>query len=169
MTTLLIDYYTTPDEVRAAMGISDEELADETLSLPYLMTLIDEDLRDVSPVLKDTLEPLLVAEDESALSADQQRLLALARLFVTFAAAAHLLDPAELFGFLKVADGRASTERTPDAYTNLRPGILGTLAKVQAKLLAALLVLVPDAPFTPPVGLTFISAVGIAADPVTDV
>lgn len=163
----MLTEYTTYAEVRSALGVSEEELSDEELGLDiYLLTLEDR-LESLSDDLLPTWQDL--PEDPDSHSAEEKKFAGLFKLYSTYAVAFHLLDSAELFGFLKVADGRASTERVPDSYKNLRINVTGMLGRLQAKLLAALGILVPGADVPVPATLSFVSAVGIAVDPVTNV
>jgi hypothetical protein len=90
------------------------------------------------------------------------------RLYATYSVAGQLLNTAELFGFLKVADGRASTERTTKAYDNLLINVGVMIVKVRALLLDALLGLVPSAVVPVAPISTYVSSAGIALDPVTN-
>lgn len=158
--------YTTFADVRAALGVSEEELSDETLGLDLHLTLLEDGADQLSPTLLTYWAALPVAGSQSAA---QVKFVALFKLYCTYAVAVNLLDSAELFGFLKVADGRASTERVPGAYKNLRAGVSGMYQRVKARMLAAYLGLEPTATVAVVAPLSFISSVGIAADPVTGV
>ena len=161
----MITDYTSFEDVRAALGVSEEEIADETLRLESLSTLLEEDLREVNEDIPATFSALALAED--TWTPEERRLSGLIKLYSTYAVAFRLLDSAELFGFLRVADGRASTERVPDAYKNLRANITAMLSRVKAKLIAALLLVVPGAEVPTLVTVSHFGAVGTATDPVT--
>lgn len=161
----MITDYTSFEDVRAALGVSEEEIADETLQLESWSTLLDEDLRGINEDLATTFTDL--AADEANWTANEKRLFGLIKLYATYAVAFRLLDSSELFGFLQVADGRASTSRVPDAYKNLRANITAMLGRVKAKLIAALLLVFPGAEVPTLSTVSFFSGVGTATDPVT--
>ena len=161
----MITDYTSFEDVRAALGVSEEEIADGTLELESFATLLDEDLREINAGLPAIF--LSLAADEANWTANQRRLVGLIKLYATYAIAFRLLDSSELFGFLRVADGRASTERVPDAYRNLRANITAMLGRIKAKLIAALLLVYPGLSVPTLAAVSYFSAVGIATDPVT--
>jgi hypothetical protein len=161
----MITDYTSFEDVRAALGVSEEEIADETLGLESVSTLLDEDLLEINSDLPTIFADL--AADEANWTAKEKRLHGLIRLYATYAVAFRLLDSAALFGFLQVADGRASTSRVPDAYKNLRADVTAMLGRVKAKLITALLAVFPGTTVPTLSTVTFFSAVGTATDPVT--
>lgn len=161
----MLTEYTSYADVRAALGVSEEEIDDETLDLPIFGTLLDEALLEVNAAVLPAWNGLPADADRTA---DEARFAALVSLFSTYAVAYELLNSAELFGFLKVADGRASTERTTDAFKNLRANIAAMRKRVKALLLAALLVIEPETSIPTVSASIFVSAVGGATDPVTE-
>jgi hypothetical protein len=160
----MLTEYTTFNDVRAALGMSEEEVSDETLGLDTISTLLDEDLLALAPLLVATFAALPAVDAQSAL---ESRLYKLTRLYATYAVAFRLIDTAELFGFIKVADGRASTERVAEAYKNLRTNLAAQLQRIKALLLGALGALVPTVTAPVSAGNVWISSVGLGSDPVT--
>ena len=158
----MLTNYTTYADIRAALGVSEEEIEDVTLGLALYSTLLDEDLLAVDPLLVSTFTALPPTGRTPA----QARLAALTSLYATYAVAHRLTDSVELFGFLKVADGRASTERAKEAFANLRTNISAMLARLRGLLLAALQVVVPSTPLAS-TAFSWVSSTGIALDPVT--
>ena len=154
--------YTTYADIRAALGVSEEEIEDVTLGLALYDTLLSEDLLAVDPALASTFAAL----PSTGRTPAQARLAALTSLYATYAVAFRLTDSVELFGFLKVADGRASTERAKEAFANLRTNIAAMLARLRGTLLDALLVVVPGTVVTAST-TSWVSSTGIATDPVT--
>lgn len=160
----MLTSYTTYAEVRAALGVSEEEISDETLELQLYETLLLEDLLELNAGILPAWEAL---PDPDSRSADQNRFAALMQLYCTYSVAYRLTDNVELFGFLKMSDGRASAERTQQAFANLRTNIAAMRSRVGSKLQAALVVLVPGTVLPLVSDLALVSAVGIATDPVT--
>lgn len=160
----MLTTYTTYAEVRAALGVSEEEISDETLELQMFETMLVEDFADLDALVLPVWEALPAEADRSAA---QARFAALVHLYATYAVAYRLTDNVELFGFLKMSDGRASAERTKEAFANLRSNIAAMLARIATKLLAALLILEPETVLPVAGDLALVSSVGIAVDPVT--
>lgn len=161
----MLTEYTTYAEVRAALGVSEEEIDDATLELQMYETLLEEDLNGISPLVLTTWAGL--DEDEDARTADEAKFAKRLRLYATYSVAAQLLTSVELFGFLKVADGRASTERRPQAFDTINGNVLAMLVKARAWLLASLDLLAPGTPVTPAGSISWTSSVAPATDPVT--
>lgn len=156
--------YTTFAEIRAALGVSDEEIDDETLGLEVYEIRLEEDLRALSTL---ALSTWLALPDVDTRTADEARFGRLFKLYVTYAVAYGLTDNAELFGFLKVADGRASTERTVKAFENLRANLAGRVTSFGKLLLEALSTIVPAVPAPVNEFPLWVSSTGTATDPVT--
>lgn len=161
----MLTEYTTYAEVRAALGVSEEEIDDTTLELQMYESLLEEDLDAVSPIVRTTW--LALPEDESLRTADEVKFAQRLRLYSTYSVAAELLTSVELFGYLKVADGRASTERRPQAFDTIKANVLAMQVKARAWLLASLELLVPGTPVTPAGTISWTSSVAPATDPVT--
>lgn len=160
----MITDYTTFNDIRAALGVSEEEIEDSTLGLALYETHLNEDLLAVDPLLVSTWAALPAANLRSVA---QARFAGLVSIYATYAVAYRLLISVELFGFLKVADGRASTERAKEAFANLRTNITAMLGKLKALLLDALQVLVP-ATVINATSFSWVTSTGLALDPVTE-
>lgn len=160
----MLTEYTTFNDIRAALGVSEEEIDDLTIGLSLYETLLDEDLLAVDPNLVATWVALPAVDSRSAV---ERRFGSLVGLYSTYAVAYRLTDTVELFGFLKVADGRASTERAQEAFNNLRANITGMLTRLRGLLLAALQALVPATVITA-TSFSWVSSTGTATDPVTE-
>lgn len=161
----MLTEYTTYAEVRAALGVSEEEIDDATLELQMYESLLEEDLDGISPLVHTTWAAL--PEDESLRTADEAKFAQRLRLYSTYSVASELLTSVELFGFLKVADGRASTERRPQAFDTIKGNVHAMKLKARAWLLASLELLVPGTPVTPAGSISWTSSVAPATDPVT--
>ena len=155
--------YTSYDEIRAALGVSDEELEDATLALAMYEQdlLLDlEEIHDTIPTAYNALS--------GALSADQLRFQRCVQVFSTYAVARHLLTGLPLFAPKRVQDGRAEQERVNDPYADTRVGVQGMYTRLRTKLAAAFNTLFPAETATPPVTPIYAVGVGLALDPVTN-
>lgn len=161
----MVETFTSYEDIRAALGVSPFELSDDTLALDTWSNWLAEDLEDASPLLLPTWEAL--DPDSSNLSPDELRFKKLMGLFATYAVAHRLTSSAEVFSFLKLADGRATAERVPEAFERLRENIEAMLNRVRKLLLDALAAIDPNAPTPTSFTAALVGATGIAADPVT--
>jgi hypothetical protein len=105
--------FTTTDDVRGALGVSDEELEDDVI----LLQLYEDTLR----AELDEISFDLVAEHASlaalaVLNGPQERFMRYARLFATYAVARALTNTLPMFGPKSVEDGKARVERFQDPY-----------------------------------------------------
>jgi hypothetical protein len=155
--------YTTATEIRAALGVSDEEIDDETLGLEIYDIRFQEDVFALAPLALATWTALPGIDSRSA---DELRFGRLFKLYATYSVAYGLTENAELFGFLKVADGRASTERTAQAFANLRVNLAGRVKSFGDLLVEALNAINPAAPLATTEFPLWVSSVGGATDPV---
>lgn len=162
----MLTEYTTYDDIRAALGVSTEEIDDATLGLESFLTLLEEDLLAVNSAVPTAWAAL--PSDPDTDTAEQKRFRRLVKLYSTYAVAYRLLDSAEMFGFLKVADGRASAERAAKAFENLRVNVSVMLGKVKVLLLDALLGVSPSAVIPASVVSSYVSGVPGGTDPVTN-
>jgi hypothetical protein len=160
----MLTEFTSYNEIRAALGVSEEEITDCDLESPTRLTLLEEALFDLSPNLLPAWQSLPDVADRSPA---QSRFAKLLSLYATYVVASHLLVSVELFGYQKVADGRASTERSNKAFENLRANILGMVSRLGKKLLAALAEVDPGTLLEPAGDLDYIAATGLASDPVS--
>ena len=105
--------YTTYDDIRAALGVTDEELEDDVLGLQIYEDHLSFELRDIHPDL-DTLHTSL--ESTPVLTSAQERFMAACRGFSTYAVARALTSTLPMFGPKSIEDGKARMERFADPY-----------------------------------------------------
>lgn len=102
--------FTSFDDIRAALGVSTDELEDATLSLSlYELNLVSE-LDDVGvDLIEDFMT--LQAIDPSTWTSVQKRFDQFTRLFTTYAVAKQLTVSLPLFSPKEISDGKASVTR----------------------------------------------------------
>jgi hypothetical protein len=105
----LLDF-TTPDEVRAALGVSDDELEDTTLALPVYSTNLEAELRDVNVSLISRFQEVSSMPDAQRSDA-QSWFLQVTRLFATYVVARQLCTSLPMFSPKEITDGKASVVR----------------------------------------------------------
>jgi hypothetical protein len=162
--TTLADF-TTPDEVRAVLGVTPEELEDKTLAIPLYLRQLQFDLSDIS----DTLEAdyLTVAALASRTTL-QQRLYDVMQAYAPYFVAKELLTSLAVFSPRVITDGRATAERVTDPFQDVRDGVDAGLVALRQRLRDAALAL---GGVTKAFTSTFSYSVsaGLATDPVTGV
>lgn len=160
----LIDY-TSYEEIRATLGVDDEELSDDTLALPLYESYLKLELEDIGngSAVDQFATIALVAED--ARTKAQQRFFELVRVYSTYAVAVQLATSLPLFSPKDIGDGKASTGRfadgpyrevikqNKDLYDRLRPKLEQALAAVDntAAVLSERNFFVVSSPSTDPV------------------
>lgn len=105
---MLITDYTSYDEVRAALGVSVDELDDTQLDLPLYVNGLEIDLEDIHVNLPTTYQTVLT---QSIQSEDEQRFLKAAKMFATYAVARQLSNTLPLFSPEQITDGKAAVKR----------------------------------------------------------
>ena len=133
MTTLLD--YTSYDEIRAVLGVSDEELEDITLALPIYAQKLGFELEDISSTLESVYETSKTAPVPTTA---QTKLLNSVQVFSAYTIAKHLLGSASLFAPRRVGDGRAETERVTDPFETLRDDVEAGYLSLKQRVSSAL-------------------------------
>jgi len=109
-----ITTYTTYDEVRAALGVSTDEIEDATLELGVYGMGLDMDLMEVNAGV-----PAAFATVRSIATPDrtpvQQALFQTVKLFATYAVAKQLASGLAMFAPKDISDGKATVSRFADS------------------------------------------------------
>ncbi len=129
--------YTSPDDIRAVLGVSDEELEDATISLPVYALTLEAELRDIGPSLPADLE--VVRDKDSGLRTDDETwMLKAAQLFITFSIARQLTTGLPLFSPKEITDSKASVVRfASNPYADTIAMVRDQFAVNQARLSTA--------------------------------
>jgi hypothetical protein len=155
--------FTTYAEVRAVLGVSDNDIADATLALPMYEDMLRMELDTVNVgVYPKFVEVVAVVSPTEA----QSTFLRYFRLFCSYAVAKSLASALPMFGPKSIGDGKANMSRFSDSpykvtvekveaefgrMTNLLNAAYSTLASTSATT------------FTRP----WFASTGLAVDPVT--
>lgn len=163
----MITNYTTYAEIRSVLGVSDEEITNDELSLPVWSMLLDEKLLEVSGSVATNFTALKLTPEADRTPA-QARFLATTSMYVAYTVAKELLTALPMFGFKSLTDGKAQVERF-DRWDDLKAGIEKGANAMRLKLRIALATV--DPAYSAPAAITsvFISTTGISIDPVTGV
>ena len=126
--------YTTYDDIRAALGVTDEELEDGVLGLQLYEDSLRFELDDVHPDLAALHTTL---ESTPVLTSAQERFMAACRGFATYAVARSLTSTLPMFGPKSIEDGKARMERFTDPYKATIEAVNKSYATWKARLEAA--------------------------------
>lgn len=107
---MLLTDYTTYGDVRAVLGVTEDDLEDTTLSLDVYVFGLEQELDDMvpSPIVKYAA---ITAVDASQRTEAQARFYRAMRVFCTYATAKLLLTSLPMFGAKEHSDGKASSSR----------------------------------------------------------
>lgn len=163
---MVLTDYTTYDEVRAVLGVTDEELEDATLDLDVYSHNLLAELEDVSldlPAAYTTASAL----DEASRSPAQQRFFSATRLFSVYAVAVQLAGSLPLFSPKTITDGKAGYARYADSpYKQTIEECKAQYLRARTRLISAFQTLEDGAATN--VGLRpFLSVSSPSSDPVT--
>jgi hypothetical protein len=157
--------YTSYDEVRATLGVSDEELEDVTLALPMWASELQLRLEDVSSTL-ETLYGTVAAKAENVRTVDEQKLYKIVRLYSMYCISDNLLTSLPMFSFKSVSDGKSEKSR-PDKWEDTRDGVRQGVQAMLARL-RMILAKVDGTYSTPTATVSIITrATGLAVNPIT--
>lgn len=163
---MALSEFTSYEDIRAALGVTSDELEDTTLSLRLYDFSLRADLNSIDPELIATFRIVESQSDpdEASISFSE-----MTHLFATYSVARHLLTSLPMFSFKEVTDGKASDvrfsqnpyeatiERVEASYQQYRPQLANLLAIVKNGT---------GATITPTLR-TFLSVSSPSRDPVT--
>lgn len=157
-----ITEFTSYADVRAALGVSEDDLEDTTLGLNLYADMLEVEFEDVSATFMATYE---TAKGASSPTEAQARFLKATRLFATYAIAKHCCGSLPLFAAKDVTDSKASITRFDSPYRDTVKSVLDQYGRVRTRLATAMAALA--APTTLSVAKTYFSVVSPATDPIT--
>ena len=163
MPTALTDF-ASYDEIRAVLGVSDEELEDGTLALPMYLKLLQMEFSDMEPTLE---VQYLAAKGSASPTAEEQKLVDVVSVFSAYAISKNLLTSMPLFAPKRITDGRAETDRVTDPFEGVREGVNSTYQSLKARVLIALSN--AGTPTTVATQRTYFAVAGLAINPITNV
>lgn len=160
----LLDF-TSFDDIRAALGVSSEEIEDSALSLPlYEFNLVAE-MEDVDDGL---IAAYTAAKDvaEGSRTAAQRRLVQSTFMFATYAVAKQLTSTLPMFSPKEIGDGKAHMTRFLDPYKATIARVEQEFEKARTRVIEALAVVQSSSVVTP-APRVFIAISSPSTDPVT--
>jgi hypothetical protein len=127
--------YTTYDDIRAALGVSSDEIEDATLSLSLYELNLTSEFEDIGLTLESDYATVAALSSRTAV---QDRFLQATRLFATYAVAYQAATSLPLFSPKDISDGKATVSRYADSpYKEVVKRIEQLYGKYKARLEAA--------------------------------
>ena len=156
--------YTTYDDIRAALGVSSDEIEDATLSLSLYELNLTSEFEDISLTLESDYATVAALSSRTAV---QDRFLQATRLFATYAVAFQATTSLPLFSPKDISDGKATVSRYADSpYKEVIKKVEQLYGRYRTKLEAALAA--NNAESAPSIAARTYMAVSIPdSDPVT--
>lgn len=156
--------YTTYSEIRAALGVSEDEIEDTTLALPMYGNMLDMELEEVAVTLPSVFTTISALTTKTE---DQVRFLAAAHLFATYAVANKLTSSLPLFSPEQITDGKAAFKRTSqNPYAQVIEAVGKEYGRFK-KRLEQLFAVVNSSTSAGTVSLSYVGVVTPAYDPIT--
>ena len=134
----MLTTYTTYDDIRAALGVSDEDLEDSTLALTLYSDYLTQELEDVSLTLPETYATIKAKPSPTA---QETRFLKACGLFATYSVAKMLTAALPLFASKQTTDGKAAVQRFENPYRDTIKNVLEQYSTMRNRLVAALAVI----------------------------
>ena len=161
--------FTTHDDIRAALGVSNDELEDSTISLSIYEFNLKKELRELSPVAS-SVYATAAALPEGGRTAEQTQYFESVRLFATYAVAKHLCSALPLFSPKEKSDGKASAARySTDPYKTTIASVSALYEEYRADALKSLEEVSPQGTAAPSIRTRpMFLAVGLKTNPVTN-
>ena len=127
--------YTTYSDIRAVLGVSEDDLTDATLALQTYDDYLTQELEDIDIDLPDTYATTLAL---SAPTSAETRFVKACSLFATFSVAKTLTAALPLFAAKQITDGKAQVSRFDNPYKDAIKSINEQYETLKARLIAAL-------------------------------
>lgn len=130
----MITTYTTYNDIRAALGVSLDDIKDSVLSLDIYSDSLTQEFEEISLDLETTYTT------KSALptpTAAETRFITACNLFATYCVAKQLTAAMPLFAAKQLSDGKAQVSRFDNPYKDVVAQVLAQYEKARSRLLAA--------------------------------
>ena len=162
----MITTYTSFDEVRAVLGVSDDELDDTTLGLGVYASALNIAMSEVNDDFATYLTGLKAT---SSRNAREELFVDYSALFCAYSVASHLCSALPMFGLKDVGDSKATASRFAlDPYKATIADVRGRLDVYKNKVIELYNELNPmDATSSPSISFTVMGKSTPTSDPVT--
>lgn len=161
---MFVTDYTTFPEIRAALGVADDEIEDETLDLTLYADTLQIELEDIHINLPTTYETVKALGSQTD---DQKRFLQAAHLFATYAVARQLTSSLPLFSPEQITDGKAVMRRNQDSpYQKVTDAVLREYTRFRNRL-DQMFSVINSSSSTTSVAKTYFGVIAPDVDPIT--
>lgn len=158
----MLTTYTTNADVRAVLGVSDDDLDDQTLSLALYSDYLDQELEDIALTLPATYAATKAITTPTDI---ETRFLKACSLFATFSVAKQLTASLPLFAAKDVTDGKAALGRFDSPFAGVIKSVNEQYEKQRARLVATLTAMGTTS--TASVARVYMAVASPSSDPVT--
>ena len=165
----MITDYTSYEEVRAALGVTSDELEDTTLELGVYLSHLNIEFSALGSNFIAYLDARL-AENYTDLNAREKLFVDLAKLYATYTVASHLGPTLSMYALKEETDSKAGYVRFNDSSKDILADIFSKLLYYRARLIELYNELNPDTiiPVSATPSVIFAAATP-SQDPVTGV
>jgi hypothetical protein len=158
--------FTSPDTIRALLGVHELEIEDAELLQPMHAFTITEGLLDIGAAVP-TQYAAIAATPAATRTATETRYYETVRFYSAALVAQAVLPALPMFAPQSLEDEKDKMKRFDGALDALKESLSATLTNLKAKIVALIAILVPGTFTAASITRSFVSATGIAADPVT--
>lgn len=123
--------FTSYAAIRAVLGVTEKDLADETLEIPLYLDSLIVDLEDVS---LSFLDAYTEAQEAPNPTPAQERFLRATRTFSTYSVAKQLVSSMGMFGVKTVSDGKATMTRFDNPLNDVLKRIMSDYERWRLRL-----------------------------------
>jgi hypothetical protein len=157
--------FTNFETVRGVLGVAETEVEDDHLALPVFEQEVLWALDELNLTIRTQYK--LCVDAGSGATLLQKQFIELVRVHAAYTVAAKLLGGSiELFAPKVITDGKGKQERVEDPFSNLRNDVALSLGVWAKRLLSVLNKLDPTQVVTTAETAIYMSAAGLAVDPV---
>lgn len=156
--------YTTTASIRAVLGVSEEELADATITDLIYATQLVEDLYALNADLPADYATIKALPSPSTL---QTRFLNMGATWASYDVASKLLASVAMFAPKVIIGNGDEVDRVNDPYADLRNDVAATLKLLTPRLLTLYGQVEPAAPAPAAVARVYSATADLGTDPVT--
>ena len=158
--------YTSYAQIRATLSVTDDELQDSNLELPFIYSKLLDNLEELSVDMQAVYEGLYAQPPED-LSANEEKFIRRMGVYATYQVAVQLLDSLPLLAVQTEQDARASYERFEKPFERVDASVRATFAVAKKKLIEAFNTIATTPIAVNTASRVYTSAVVPSYDPVT--
>lgn len=156
--------YTSPDEVRAVLGISAKEVSDDKIATTVNLTTLLEALYKLAPTLQADFATAYAAAPRSAA---QARFVLLVETFCAYTVAVAMIPGLPLNAPQIITDGKTAMNRVANPFEALLPALHASLGYFKINLMTAYTAVNSAIPVVAAKARVIVLGIATSIDPVT--